>query len=82
MQMGESVPAHNEGETKTNLSEAVKWTDVAQLGITAIGFVLIAFQLWGLRSSTEGDTHADLHGQYMELGKLFLSKPALAPVFL
>ena len=64
-----------------NLTDPVKWTDVAQLVATVIGFVLVIVQLRRLRSATEGDTHADLYGQYMEVGKLFLSKPHLRPYF-
>src|SRR5690349_18146151 len=60
---------------RTRTKEAVKWTDEAQLVVTVLGFVLVVFQLRGLRRQVEGDTHADLYGQYMELGKLFLSKP-------
>ena len=64
-----------------NLAEAVKWTDVAQLLVTVIGFVFVVLQLRSLRRATEGDTHADLYGQYMEMGKLFLRKPHLRPYF-
>jgi hypothetical protein len=64
-----------------NLTEAVKWTDVAQLLVTIIGFVFVVLQLWSLHRQTEGDTHADLYGQYMELGKLFLRNPHLRPYF-
>jgi hypothetical protein len=64
-----------------NLTEAVKWTDVAQLLVTIIGFVFVVLQLGSLRRQIEGDTHADLYGQYMEMGKLFLRKPHLRPYF-
>jgi hypothetical protein len=64
-----------------NLTEAVKWTDVAQLVATVIGFVFVVFQLRELQRATQGDTHADLYGQYMEMGKLFLRKPHLRPYF-
>jgi len=62
-------------------ANVVKWTDVAQLVATVIGFVFVAVQLRSLRKATEGDTHADLYGQYMELGKLFLRNPHLRPYF-
>jgi hypothetical protein len=64
-----------------NLTEAVKWTDVAQLLTTIVGFVFVIAQLFALRNQTRGDTHADLYGQYMELGKLFFRKPYLRPYF-
>jgi hypothetical protein len=48
---------------------------------TVIGFVFVVFQIRYLRRATQGDTHADLYSQYMEMGKLFLRKPHLRPYF-
>jgi hypothetical protein len=59
----------------------VKWTDVAQLGVSVIGFGLIIYQIWLLRRSTAGSTYASLYGEYSDVCKLFLEKPYLRAYF-
>jgi hypothetical protein len=62
-------------------AEAVKWTDVAQLAVAIIGFVLILLQLGKLKEQLAGDAYTSLYEQYVEVGKLFLERPELRPYF-
>ena len=62
-------------------AEEVKWTDVAQLGVAIIGFVLILSQLGKLKKQLAGDAYTSLYEQYVDVCKLFLEKPHLRPYF-
>jgi hypothetical protein len=63
------------------LTYDVKWTEVAQLGATALGFLTVIYQMWRVGRSTAGNTYASLYGEYMDVCKLFLEKPRLRPYF-
>lgn len=62
-------------------AEKVKWTDVAQLGVAIVGFVLIWLQLAKLKKALAGDAYTSLYEQYVDVCKLFLQKPHLRPYF-
>ena len=62
-------------------SNGVKWTEVAQLGVTILGFLTVIYQMWRVGRSTAGNTYASLYGEYMDVCKLFLKTPRLRPYF-
>jgi hypothetical protein len=59
----------------------VKWTDVAQLGVSIVGFGFVWYQVRQLSKAVAGDAYASLYEQYVDMGKLFLERPHLRPFF-
>jgi hypothetical protein len=59
----------------------VKWTDVAQVFVSIVGFGCVLYQVWQLRRAVAGDAYTSLYEQYVDVAKLFLERPELRPYF-
>ena len=70
-----------QGWSAAIFAEEVKWTDVAQLGVSIIGFGFVWYQVRQLGKAVAGDAYTSLYEQYVEVGKLFLERPHMRPYF-
>jgi hypothetical protein len=70
-----------QGWSAAIFAEEVKWTDVAQLCVSIIGFGFVWYQVRQLGKAVEGDAYTSLYEQYVEVGKIFLERPQLRPYF-
>lgn len=59
----------------------VKWTDVAQLVVSLVGFCFVVYQIRQLSKTVAGDAYTSLYEQYVEVGKILLDRPHLRPYF-